>query len=300
MQLLRLKVVLAAFDYDDSSLAPLRAAHELAKSAAATLHAVHVDSSARRGGADDARSVLTRAGIGEDDAQVHLAAGEPANAIRALGDQVRADVIVLGPHRTRNTESKGPPIGSTALAVVTSSWAPCLVTARALSLPLRRVLVPVDLSDTARGALLVALSWASALRPATAARQSGESATETVQLTALHVRRPATSRGAEARMKSSLESELHRVRGEAGTWAGVDVDEARVESTDVTSAIADISRRRESDLIVLGTRGLGLDAVGRLGSVAAAVTQRVDTPVLLVPPAVWAEYARASEGATVR
>ena len=48
------------------------------------------------------------------------------------------------------------------------------------------------------------------------------------------------------------------------------------------------------DLIVMGTRGLGLDAVGRLGSIAASVIKAVDVPVLLIPPAVWEEHARAS------
>ena len=43
MHLLRLDVVLAAFDYDESSVAALRAAQQLAANAGATLHVVHVD-----------------------------------------------------------------------------------------------------------------------------------------------------------------------------------------------------------------------------------------------------------------
>jgi len=37
-----------------------------------------------------------------------------------------------------------------------------------------------------------------------------------------------------------------------------------------------------------------MDAVGRLGSVAASVAMAVDVPSLLVPPAVWMEHAGIS------
>jgi nucleotide-binding universal stress UspA family protein len=84
-----------------------------------------------------------------------------------------------------------------------------------------------------------------------------------------------------------LEAELDRVRRDAGSWAGVAVAGVTIRSDDIASAIADRARDERADLIVLGTRGLGLDAVGRLGSVSEAVTRRVDVPVLLVPPAVW-------------
>ena len=53
-----------------------------------------------------------------------------------------------------------------AVATPWGRWRPfaSLVLAEPLRLPLRRVLVPIDLSETARGALMVALTWASALR----------------------------------------------------------------------------------------------------------------------------------------
>jgi nucleotide-binding universal stress UspA family protein len=65
-----------------------------------------------------------------------------------------------------------------------------------------------------------------------------------------------------------------------------------VVAPDVAQAIAHFAREQRSDLVVLGTRGLGLDATGRLGSVSAAVAERLETPILLVPPAVWADYAK--------
>jgi nucleotide-binding universal stress UspA family protein len=44
-------------------------------------------------------------------------------------------------------------------------------------------------------------------------------------------------------------------------------------------------------LVVMGTRGLGLDPVGRLGSVTASAIQALAVPTLLVPPAVWKGFA---------
>jgi nucleotide-binding universal stress UspA family protein len=92
----------------------------------------------------------------------------------------------------------------------------------------------------------------------------------------------------------ALTEELDRVRQEAGEWAGVAIDGVTTESSDVAGAIAERARDERADLIVLGTRGLGLNAEGRLGSVSAEVSRRADAPILLVPPAVWSEL-RGSE-----
>jgi nucleotide-binding universal stress UspA family protein len=302
MKLLHLRVVLAAIDYDDTSVAVLTAARALADAGGAKLHVVHVDppravtavpDEIEGTSIDAAVALLGRANVPVDSAQVHVIAGEPAHVIRVLADRVRADVIVLGPHRER---SAGQPslreLGGTALAIATASWAPCLIVSGRLRLPLERVLVPVDLSDTARGALMVALSWSSALR---AARPAVGNTTDAVKLTALHVTRDKDSPASTAPTRTStserLSAELDGVRGEAGTWAGVEIEGETVASSDVAGAIAARARKDDANLIVLGTRGLGLDAVGRLGTVSSAVVHGAEVPVLLVPPAVWAEKA---------
>jgi nucleotide-binding universal stress UspA family protein len=43
---------------------------------------------------------------------------------------------------------------------------------------------------------------------------------------------------------------------------------------------------------VLGTRGLSADSGLRVGSVSAAVSQKLSVPLLMVPPSVWRDYAR--------
>lgn len=289
MKLLHLKVVLAAIDSDEGALATVRAARELASAAGARLQVVHaippvkhdaqvVHAAAAEDGANVVRRLLDRSDLEIADVAIEVIAGEPTHVIRSLADKIGADVIVLGEHRGRQAKSQG--IGSTALGVVTNSWAPCLVLPKPMRLPLANVLVPVDLSTTARGALLVALSWASALRGTQRVHEG--SGGESVALTALLVEAAPKREPSQA-----LDQELNQLRRDAGSWAGVGVRGVVVNNRDIPQAIADYAREHQSDLIVLGTRGLGSDAVGRLGSVALGVMRRLDVPLLLVPPAVW-------------
>ena len=285
MNLLHLKVVLASIAADDSSNDVLRGARALTDASGGQLHVLHVAAGGSAETTHSIESLLGRAGVASENVTMHRLAGEPSSVIRSLADRIRADVIVLGRHRGR--AAKRPGMGSTALAVVTNSWAPCLILSERLRLPLERVLVPLDLSDTSRGALVVALSWASALRAAERRERRDDSAG--VVLTALVVKSPA--RAGVGDDERSLDDELARLRHDAGAWAHVDIDAAVVWSNDVTGAIADHAGEQESDLVVLGTRGLGSGAVGRLGSVSLGVAQRLTTPILLVPPAVWTTHA---------
>ena len=258
----------------------------------AALHAVFVATSPGRARSAGPRvaepkaammAMFGRAGARVEDTRMHVLEGDPASAIGSLADRLHADVIVLGPHRQARTSPRT--LGGTALAVVTNAASPCLVVSNSLRLPLQRVLVPVDLSDTARGALLVGLSWASALRGGAHANQRGD-----VALTALHVQiSPDGTSGSPPR---EIEKELEHVRRAANTWAGVSISGETTVNANVTQGIIDYVRDSAPDLIVMGTRGLGMDALGRLGSVAASVAMVVDTGI--VAPAVWVEHARVS------
>ena len=296
MRLLNLKNILIATEPDDVPTPAVVAASQLAEAAGASLHAVFVASPHE--GADNAdprfsaarngmMAMFSRSGAQLEETRLHVLHGDPASAIGSLADRLHVDVIVLGPHRGPRGVVRA--IGGTALAVVTNAACPCLVISNSLQLPLRRVLVPVDLSDTSRGALLVALSWASALRD----RLSMRTERDGVTLTALHVRYGTP--GADAgTLPQPIEQVLEEVREQASTWASVSIDGETAFNTDVAKGIADFVGDSAPDLVVMGTRGLGLDAVGRLGSVAASTIKTVDVPVLLVPPAVWEEYASAS------
>lgn len=295
MRLLHIRVVLAAFDCDEISRGALEGARELASTAGAKLHLVHVsptaadakvsEQQARTEASDKVHHFLDQAGMTPSGETLHILGGEPAHAIRSLADRVRADVIVLGRHR--GGDAPGKALGSTALRVVTNSWAPCLVLGHTMKLPLERVLAPVDLSDASRGTLMVALSWASALRGA--ARSGGSTSGEAVKLTALHVARPGDSRDHHDSQRKMLSQALERLRSDAGTWAGVEIDGVVADVDDAVAGIAEYASEHDAQLVVLGTRGLGSEAVGRLGSVSLGVARKVTVPVLLVPPAVWSD-----------
>ena len=145
------------------------------------------------------------------------------------------------------------------------------------------MLVPVDLSDTSRGALLVALSWASALR---ASREG-----EPTVLTALYAGLNAESVTPGADRLATLEREVAGLRDVGGRWAGVDVRCAGVAGQSIPETIARYAIDHDAELVVLGTRGLGLDPIGRLGSVAGETLRLLPLPLLLVPPAVWLAHA---------
>jgi nucleotide-binding universal stress UspA family protein len=291
MRPLALSTVLVATDLHALSDSAIDSGHRLAAAAGAALHVVHVEDPAepanesmpsRRLPAEALGAALQRAGAPVPKTAVHVLAGPAADTIRLLAERIRADVIVVGPHRQRAAAKPGHALGGTARDIAIGATAPCLVATRTLRLPLERVLVPIDLSTTARGASLVGLSWASALR-------AGGAGGPRTTLDLLHVL--ATDED-EARSVSSFDRELESVRQSAGSWAGVEIRgiTTRGESGPA-NAIAECARTRGSDLVVLGTRGLGLDDMRRLGSVSAAVIELAQADVLLVPPAVWQAYA---------
>jgi nucleotide-binding universal stress UspA family protein len=294
MRPLRLRNIVVATELEHAALPAVIAASQLAVAAGASLHAVSVATSQKQHTGDDAdvqeskdalAAILERAGAPEKS-RIYVLDGDAAFAIGSLARRVHADAIVLGPHRERHAGASA--LGSTALAVVTNAFSPCMVVSTPIRLPLRRVLVPIDLSDTARGALLVGLSWASALRGG-----AKENPTRTdVDLTVLYVRRG--SRTDEPLPPQALESEIEYMRKAGGTWAGVSIKAETIVGDDATQGIIDYVGKNEWDLVVMGTRGLGLDPVGRLGSVTDSVTRVIDPPVLLVPPAVWQEHVRES------
>jgi nucleotide-binding universal stress UspA family protein len=271
----------------------------LAAAASAPLHLVHVASSSvapesttrseRLEREHAIGEIVQRAGLELRDVSLHLPVGDPAHIIRSLADWIRADVIVLGRHRDRADGRRE--MGSTALRVVTHSWAPCLILSRPIRLPLERVLAPVDMSDASRGALVVALSWASALRGAGAT--AGAAPADEVNLTALYVDNSGLTFDGEVPPNQSLDTAVRRLRDDAGAWATVTIRGATTSGADVASTIADYAMEHHSDLVVLGTRGVGLDDVGRLGSVSLDVARRVDLPLLLVPPAMWSTHTAA-------
>lgn len=285
MRLLRLRRCLVATDLDPASDVALDSAVRLSAATGAALHVIHVVTELDPELVSDGRSpererrvreALDRVG-GPGDAKIHLVPSDPRTTIGPMAGAIGADIIVLGRQRSGAPPNAGP-VGSTASAVIRDTTVPCLVVATPLRLPMERVLIAVDGSDTARGALVVALSWASALR-----KREGPVLT----VTALSVDDPS-SRGSGS--QAVVDRELEELRRTGGDWAGVTVSGVTAHDTDPVGAITRYVAELDPGLVVLGTRAIGRPTDPALGSVASAVTSQITTPVLLVPPAVWEAY----------
>ncbi|HET9986231.1 MAG TPA: universal stress protein [Longimicrobiales bacterium] len=282
MRPLALRTVLVATDLTDAVLPGLRTAAELARLTGAAVHVVH----AAAGPAAEAERALAEqlraAGCGPDVLEeVRMPSGPADQAIVREARRIGADAIVLGPHRP----NRPPGLGSTAYRVVIAADVPCLVLPVELPLPLDRVLVPIDAAGAARGALAVALTWASALR-----RRPTPGSPEPTRLVALHVA-PAAHEADGEGDTAALEREVALVRDRVAGFAGVEVQQALEFGDDPAASILQRAAADRSDLIVLGTHGHPAGTEHGLGSVSSAVVQRATTPVLLVSPAVWRELA---------
>jgi nucleotide-binding universal stress UspA family protein len=269
MHLLVLQNVLAAADLDGGSATALAAAAELARLSGAGLHVVHAADSTGAA-AERALAAAVRSAAPYAAASTCVEAGPAAGVVAREAERLGADVIVLGPHRGRPGESRA--LGGTADRVVRAAEIPCLVVPAPLRLPLRTVLAPVDLSEAARGALAVALAWASALR------LPGAVDADRTRLTVLHVEGADGEAGLEA-----VRREVEGVRRRVANFAGVRVEEVAERGEDAAAAILRRADAGAADLVVMGTRGMS-GAGEMLGSVSSAVVRGARCPVLLVPP----------------
>jgi nucleotide-binding universal stress UspA family protein len=277
MRPLTLDAVLVATDLSDDDLPAVGTACELARLAGATLHVVHAvsDTDTDRTGEleDHIRSAQPSCDVLPG---MTLHAGPANYVIVDAATKIDAAVIILGPHRTGHAH----PAGGTAYQVVASAERPCLVLPGAMKLPLGRVLVPIDASGAARGALAVGLTWASALR-----RRAPHDSPDQTELVVLHVESPE---GEPASAQQVMEDAVAAVAGEMADYAGVRVRRVAERGADAASVILDLSAAEDFDLIVLGTRA-GIRDSDELGSISSAVVRSTKRPVLLVPPRVWRE-----------
>ncbi len=197
-------------------------------------------------------------------------------AILERADAVDADLIVVGRHRKDSTVNAF--MGSTADRVLREAKVPCLVVHDPLSAPLRRVVVPIDLSEPALHALEIGTAWATSLAPA------GEPA----EIIALHVIPQVYSAGDVPFDSAQLGARMHQeveTRGGGQAYQGLRFREEILWSDDATAAILDFIKQEQADMAVLGTHGHGAVKRALIGSVASGVARAAVCPVLLVPPA---------------
>jgi nucleotide-binding universal stress UspA family protein len=209
----------------------------------------------------------------------YVAYDSPYRAILNRADEIKADLVVIGPHRPRPFGARL--LGKTADRLVRSLSVPCLVLRGHVTLPLARVLVPTDLSPASRVALDTAIDWAVALR-----REDTSGAA--TKLRVVHV--APWFLGGESlpnqrlSMGDVLHSEVDAAVERAGGDLLLDVEEEVIWGDAPADDILQAAIAPVTDLIVIGTHGNGAIARALIGSVSSAVVRDAECPVLLVPP----------------
>jgi nucleotide-binding universal stress UspA family protein len=285
--------ILAATALDESSDAVLRAAAAFAAVTGAGLHVLHafdLPPSPYMEHYADALSFPARIEAAEAalDAQVERVVPPGVRVVarrvevyaahRAIAEYARAveaELVVIGAHARRGLEL--PFLGGTADRLVRTLEVPCLVVRGEPRMPLRRVVVPMDLSEWAREALETAMAWAGSLGV-----HRGEPGSATT-LSVVHVVPVAVEEGA----LPEWERELERVRSLAPP--GMEVRETLLHADRPAEAIVEFARREAADLVVMATHGYGAVRRALLGSTAQGVTRAAPCPVLLIPPRMWKE-----------
>jgi nucleotide-binding universal stress UspA family protein len=290
---LRLKKILATTDFSKISLVGVRYAVSLADKVDAGVALVHVIEPAPRFAGmesvvlakDDADVIELAerelARLAEKESKKDLAVqsfvrhGKPFNEIAALARSREADLVVIA---TRGyTGLKNIWLGSTAEQVV--RHAPCAVltvppqNAKAAAFQLKRIVVPIDFSETSAQAL----PYAAAL-----AEQFG------AEIILLHVIEwvaiPSELGSAPSAIteadKGSVAKDLSRLRQEVlgEQVPGRTIVRAGAPFQEITRAAKEMG----ADMIILTTRGYtGLQNI-LLGSTAERVVRHAECPVLVV------------------
>lgn len=296
-----LRSILVATDLTETSDEVLRAAAALAALTDAELHVLHAfdlellpytEKSAETVGFAEriraaeqeldgqiSRVVPPDVRVARRDVEIFVA----HRAILERADAVAADLIVFGPHKRRPLGDAF--LGSTADRVIRSADVPCLVVRGPLRLPLRQVMVPLDLSEPAIAALELALVWSDAFRP------HGDDMDVGPRVTVLHVM-PRMLAGGDfpfdhAMIGPGLHKAIEGAVARSGAGGNVEVVEEVSWGDTPSEEILQAAVRDDADLLVLATHGHGAVKRALIGSVAAAVARESTIPVLLVPPALW-------------
>lgn len=290
MRLLKVETILVATDLTETSAGAIVTATRLADTLGASLHVAHVAPqedelgvSASRRAEYEQRLEKAVDPSGTTRPQRHLLFGEPHRAVSSLAGRIKADVVVVGRRAGTRALNSDRAVGSTAYAFITHTLVPVLVVVEPPSIPMHQALVAVDASEAARGSLLVAVSWSSALR---------DRGASTAGLTVLHVDTGADPTEQSAQMRRSATHDADVLQRNAAGWAGVTVERVTVKDPDPVAAISRHAVDSGAELVILGTRASAEHGSSIWGSVSAGVTRQLSIPVLLVPPAVWRDHVR--------
>ena len=196
---------------------------------------------------------------------------DPRSGILAVADRVDADLIVIG----RVGQSAGPGllhIGSMAEWLAHHVDRPVAIVGDNASPTVRNVLVGVDGSDGSRAAV----EWV---------RDLG--AGSDMQVVAASVEEPLVEWTPDDHPEDWRRDLERRIRDDyAADLVTTDVqfEAVALRGTNVADALLQAAQERQSDLVVVGARGLGGFTGLRIGGVALRTLHLADRPIVLVPP----------------
>lgn len=302
MRTMEIRSILVATDLGEGSDEVVREAARLAAASGAALHLLHaVDLRPAPYLADEAGGIVLAETMREAEAGIEgqarrvvpegvavasrrVVAHVAYRAVRDAADEVGADLVVLGPHR------RWPVIdgllGSTADRVIRTLGVPVLVLRGPLTLPMRRMVVPLDLSELARGALDLALGWSGAF-----GRATDPTGLPGREVRVLHVIPRLFEMEDFPFDRAVVGPELGREVAEAlrrvEPAEALDVRQELLWGDDPAGEITRYAEREGADVLVMGTHGYGAIRRALLGGVTSRVARTASCPVLLVPPALW-------------
>lgn len=218
--------------------------------------------------------------------------GESApRAICTQAEQLRADLVVIGPHAD---EEGTPLLGTTADAVLRSATAPVLVVRGTIPVPVARLLVPADASESCTGIVDAALGWAAAF---------GLEAVDgaAVRMEVVHVILEIVSGKMpfrQATVEPGANPELRKALARA---PAVEVRERVLWGESVVDTVLEYARDTGPDILVAGSHGRGAIARAVVGSTSSGFARQAPCSVLLVPPALWMEqHGDGARGQRIR
>jgi len=224
--------------------------------------------------------ILERVGAGDRKLEelVHVLPGHPGKVILDRAGEIDADLIVLGPHRKRRLLD----FGSTARGILSQTASNVWMQPSEFR-PIRRILVPVDLSEESLCALRTSIGLA---------RRLGARIETLYCFDSPEFAWGGTAGGAESspslfcdEARRALSEAYERMTGDLD-WRGVEHASRFVEGSPTTRIL---ELQEEFDLIALGTHGRTGFAAAVLGSVAYSVLKQSQLPVLAMrnPERAW-------------
>lgn len=301
------RAILAATDLTEVSDPVLRAAAALCALTGATLHVLHAfdfPPSPYMDAAVEASTFQDRLARCETDLRAQVARTVPAGvtvapprveiyaahrAIAEYAKAVGAELVVIGPHARRELELGF--LGGTADRVLRTLEVPCLVVRGEPRMPLRHLVVPIDLSEWAHAALEVALAWAGGFG-ARAGEGGPGTAVSVIHVVPMVLMGPGMPFEA-AEVPEGWNAALADVARRAGP--DVSLRETVLWADRTADEIVSFAGRENADPVVMATHGHGAVKRALLGSTAQAVARQAPCSVLMVPPRMWVDEARAAE-----